>query len=73
MKGACRHIWLLPSYWLIDYQPMETTAAISDYYARGGEVHRLDLGRGDWSFCGLRMSFPRFDGAVVTCRRRVQA
>lgn len=33
-----------------DHQPMEITAAIRDYYSRGGEVERLNDGRGRLEF-----------------------
>jgi SAM-dependent methyltransferase len=41
---------LLRSCRLIEYRPMETIAAISGYYARGGEVDRLNVGRGRLEF-----------------------
>lgn len=41
---------LLPTCLLTEYQAMETIAAISGYYARGGEVDRLRVGRGRLEF-----------------------
>jgi SAM-dependent methyltransferase len=54
MSAYTGYIRLLRSCRLIEYRPMETIAAISRYYARGGEADRLNVGRGQLEFLRTR-------------------